>query len=133
MKDTASIYLITGIIGIIVILIVLKCTVFSNDDKEHMKYLGTENTRYWPYYYYSQPYNPSSGGSGWPPNMYTRTREISPGFHTGSGLSHEYRPGMGPKLWPRNRWINSIRTGKNSYHTITNNEDRIHDAGNYSY
>jgi hypothetical protein len=137
MKNTNSIYLITGFIGIIVILIVLKCSVFSNDDddnqQENMKYLGLENTRYWPYYYYSQPYNMSSGGGGWPPNMYSRMRQISPGFHSGSGLSHAYRPGMSVKYWPRSRWINSRRNGKKSYHNITNNEDWNHDVANYSY
>jgi len=38
----------------------------AEDTKEDMSYFHAENTRYWPYYYYSFPYNYKYGGA-WPP------------------------------------------------------------------
>jgi hypothetical protein len=139
MKNYNLIYLSVLIVGIIIILIIIKCKHWSEENFnienriEGMKYTGIENTRNWPYYYYSQAYSPESGGGGWPSNMYSRMREIAPGFHSGSGLTREFRPGMGVKFWPRSRWINNKQVGKNSYFTITNNEDLKHDASDYSY
>lgn len=88
------------------------------------------NMTYWPQYYYSFPYNYKNGGV-WPPGMYNRLNYWSPGFYTGTGIMWGNRPGMGEKWWPRNRWINH-NTSPNSYYNITNSDDWIHDAADYS-
>lgn len=96
------------------------------EGRENMKLFRTENTRYWPQWYYSQPYNPESGGGAWPPGMYTRLRFWSPGFYTGTGWSYYLRPGMGYKFWPRNRWIRNVTNGKNSYYYLGQGDEYIH-------
>ena len=103
----------------------------SEDTKENMEYSSTQNTRYWPYYYYSFPYNVKSGGV-WPPGMYSRLNFWSPGFYTGSGWSYYMRPGIGEKYWARNRWVRNTRDGKNTYYYLSNRGDYVHDAANYS-
>lgn len=100
-------------------------------EKENMSYFHAENTRYWPYYYYSFPYNYKYGGA-WPPGMYSRLYYWSPGFYTGSGWSYYMRPGMGYKNWPRNRWVRHTQAGKNTYYYLTNRGDYTHNAANYS-
>ena len=104
-----------------------------SNTREGMEYSKPENTRYWPYFYYSQSYNPESGGGGWPPDMYSTMRFWTPGFYTGTGWSHHLRPGMGTKFWPRNRWIRHRTQGKNAYYMLTNNDDWTHSTGDYSY
>ena len=103
----------------------------AEDTKEDMSYFHAENTRYWPYYYYSFPYNYKYGGA-WPPGMYSRLYYWSPGYYTGSGWSYYMRPGMGYKFWPRNRWIRNTQNGKNTYYYLSNRDDYIHDAANYA-
>lgn len=98
---------------------------------EKLSYFPTANTRYWPYYYYSFPYNYKYGGA-WPPGMFSRLYYWSPGFYTGSSWSHYLRPGMGFKYWPRNRWIRHTSGGKDSYYYVKNRDDYIHNAANYA-
>jgi hypothetical protein len=100
-------------------------------NKENLKFFGTENTRLWPYYYYSFPYSYKYTGS-WPPNMFSRLRFLSPGFYTGSGLSYAMRPGIGYKYWPRNRWIRRTAGGKINYYYVTNRGSYTHHQNSYS-
>jgi len=92
-----------------------------------------ENTRYWPQYYYSFPYNYKYGGA-WPPGMYSRLYFWSPGYSSGSGWSYYLRPGIGYKYYPRNRWIRNTTngTGGNTYYYLTNRDDYTHNESNYS-
>jgi len=99
--------------------------------KENLKFFSAENTRYWPYNYYSFPYNYKYGGA-WPPGMFSRLRFWSPGYYSGSGLRYAMRPGIGHKYWPRNRWIRHTSGKKNNYYYVTNRGNYIHDAGNYA-
>ena len=94
--------------------------------REGMKYFRSENTRMWPYYYYSQPYNVESGGGAWPPSMYTRLRNWSPGYYTTGFWQYHMRPGMGYKYWPRNRWVRHRTQGKNSYFYLGNGDAWTH-------
>ena len=95
--------------------------------REGMKYFRSENTRLWPYYYYSQPYNPESGGGAWPKGMYSRLRNWSPGFYTTGFWQHHMRPGMGYKYWPRNRWVRHQTQGRDSsYYYLGNGDDWTH-------
>jgi hypothetical protein len=98
---------------------------------EHLEYNPSQNTRLWPYYYYSFPYNYKYTGA-WPPDMYSRLNYWSPGFYTGSGLSYYMRPGIGYKYWPRNRWIRHTTGGKNTYYMLTNRDEYTHNEGNYA-
>lgn len=110
------------------ILLVADQTNDVNSTTEGMSYFQDNNTRLWQRYYYSFPYSHKYGGA-WPPNMFSRLKNWSPGFYTtGSGWSYAMRPGMGYKQWPRNRWVRS----KGSYYLIRNGEDWIHDAADYS-
>jgi len=99
----------------------------SKNAKENLSFFHPVNTRYWPYYYYSFPYNYKYGGA-WPPGMYSRLYFWSPGFYTGSGWTYYMRPGMGYKYWQRNVWIRN----NGSYYNVTNRDDYIHDAADYS-
>ncbi len=99
----------------------------SKNAKEHLSYFNPANTRYWPYYYYSFPYNYKYGGA-WPPGMYSRLYFWSPGFYTGSGWTHYMRPGMGYKSWPRNVWMRN----NGSYYNVTNRDSYSHQAADYA-
>ena len=98
----------------------------EENSRENLSYFHPVNTRYWPFYYYSFPYNYKYGGA-WPPGMYSRLYYWSPGFYTGSGLSYYMRPGIGYKWWPRNRWIRN----QGSYYYVTNRSDYTHNAADY--
>jgi len=99
----------------------------SKNSKEHLSFFHPVNTRYWPYYYYSFPYNYKYGGA-WPPGMYSRLYFWSPGYYTGSGWTYYMRPGMGYKYWQRNVWIRN----NGSYYNVTNRDDYKHDAADYA-
>jgi len=101
--------------------------------RENLDYSHPENTRYWPYYFYSYPYNYKDGGA-WPPGMFSRLYFWSPGFYTGTGWSYYMRPGVNfnPAGWPRHRWIRNARGGKNTYYYVTNRDDYLHSASDYS-
>lgn len=89
---------------------------------ETMQFLnGPANTRYWPYYHYTFPYQYTEGGA-WPPNMSSRLYNWQPGFAT-SGWSYWMRPGMSYARWPRNRWVRN----NTSYYFINNGKDRSKD------
>ena len=103
----------------------------SDNMRENMTFFPSENTRYWPYYYYSFPYNYKYGGA-WPPGMYSRLNYWSPGYYTGTGWSYYMRPGMGYDKWPRNRWIRNTQNGKRSYYFLSNRDDLTHDSANYA-
>jgi hypothetical protein len=77
---------------------------------------------YWPYYYYSAPYQYKSGGA-WPPNMQSRLYNWEPGFSTGSGWSYWLRPGVTYDNWPRNRWVKQ----NGAYYFINNGKSREND------
>lgn len=96
--------------------------------KEKFTYSFPANNRFWPQFYYSFPYNYKYGGN-FPPGMYSRLYFRSPGFYTGSGLTYNFRPGVGfnPAGWPRARWISN----NGNYYYITNGGDYFHDAANY--
>ena len=102
------------------------------ETKEGMSYFPEENTRYWPQYYYSFPYNYKYGGA-WPPGLYSRLYYWSPGYYTGTGWRYYMRPGIGYKYWPRNVWVRNTRGGKDSYYYLSNGGDYIHNAADYSY
>jgi hypothetical protein len=72
------------------------------------------NTNYWPQYYYSYPYQYKYGGA-WPPGMFSRLYEWSPGFYV-SGWRYGLRPGLKFGRWNRNRWVRH----NNSYYFINN-------------
>jgi len=91
-------------------------------DRENMSFLnGPANTRYWPYYHYTFPYQYTEGGA-WPPNMSSRMYNWQPGFAT-SGWSYWMRPGMSYSRWPRNRWIRN----NGSFYFINQGKDRSKD------
>ena len=50
------------------------------------------------------PYQFSHGGA-WPPGMYSRLRQWSPGYDTTTNWSWAFRPGLKYKKWPRSRWV----------------------------
>lgn len=95
---------------------------FSNSSR----FLPTVNSRYWPTYYYSFPYQYAYSGA-FPEDMYTRMRYWSPGFYTGTGWKYQLRPGMGFKYWPRNRWVRKTRVGNNDRYYISQRGDYTHD------
>jgi len=101
--------------------------VTPKDGKENLSYFNAVNTRYWPYYYYSFPYNYKYGGA-WPPGMYSRLYFWSPGFYTGTGWTYYMRPGIGYKSWQRNTWLRN----NGSYYNVTNRGDYVHDAASYN-
>lgn len=82
--------------------------------------------------HFSQPYNYKYGGT-WPPDMYSKLKYWSPGFYNGSGLSLQFRPGMEPTNYPRNRWINKTTLGNSApYYYVSNRADYSHNMANYS-
>lgn len=94
----------------------------SDDKKEDMAFFnGPANTRYWPYYHYTFPYQHTEGGA-WPPNMFSRMYNWQPGYAT-SGWSYWMRPGMSYSRWPRNRWIRN----NGSFYFINQGKDRSKD------
>lgn len=94
-----------------------------NDGKEHMSFFNPVNTDYWPYYYYTNPYQYKQGGA-WPPGMQSRLYNWQPGFGE-SGWSYWLRPGITYDRWPRNRWVKN----NGSYFYINNGskQDRLRD------
>lgn len=96
------------------ILMVKKPSSSSSDDASSASFLNPPNIRYWPYYYYTYPYQYSEGGA-WPPNMYSRLYHWQPGYDT-AGWSYWMRPGMSYSRWPRNRWVQN----NGSYYFIDN-------------
>ena len=98
----------------------------TSNAKENLNMASNHaNTRYWPYYYYSFPYNNKTSGA-WPPGMYSRLYYWSPGFYTGTGWTHYMRPGMRQKYWPRNVWMRN----NNSYYFVENKN--VNDVANYA-
>jgi hypothetical protein len=90
-------------------------------NKEYMTFFHPVNTQYWPYYYYSNPYQYENGGA-WPPGMKSRLYNWQPGFQT-SGWSYWLRPGITYDRWPRSRWVKQ----NGSYYFINNSKDRSND------
>lgn len=86
-----------------------------------LKTFDPVNTRYWPYYHYTFPYQHTEGGA-WPPGMYSRFYNWQPGYDT-AGWSYWMRPGMSYNRWPRNRWIQKL----GDHYTINNGTDRSKD------
>lgn len=103
----------------------------SSHQRENLDFAPTQNTRYWPQYYYSFPYNYKYGGA-WPPGMFSRLNFWSPGFYTGTGWSYYMRPGMGYKKWPRNVWLRNTTAGGSNYYYINNRDDTTHNAASYA-
>lgn len=90
----------------------------KNQGKEGMEFSNPVNTRYWPYYHYTFPYQYTEGGA-WPPNMYSRLYNWQPGYDT-AGWSYWMRPGMSYVRWPRNRWVHN----NSSYYFINNGGEK---------
>lgn len=88
----------------------------SSEEMEHFVGGGPINTHYWPYYYYSYPYN-VYGGAAWPPGLYSKLYYWYPGFNT-SGWSFWVRPGIDVKRWPRSRWVRN----QGNYYYINNDQ-----------
>lgn len=90
---------------------------------EGLSFFNPVNTDYWPYYYYSTPYQYRDGGA-WPPGMQSRLYNWQPGFAT-SGWSYWLRPGITYDRWPRNRWVKN----NGNYFFINNGsqKDRLKD------
>ncbi len=63
------------------------------------------------------PYQFSHGGA-WPPGMYSRLRQWSPGYDTTTNWSWAFRPGLKYKKWPRSRWVSH----NNNYYYYINNQ-----------
>lgn len=91
---------------------------------ERLSFYHPVNTDYWPYYYYTKPYQYQDGGA-WPPNMESRLYNWQPGFSSGTGWSYWLRPGISYNRWPRNRWVKQ----NGSYYFINNGseKDRLRD------
>lgn len=102
----------------------------TNQSRENFSYFHPINSRYFPYMYYSFPYNYKYGGA-WPPGLFSRLYFWTPGYYIGTGWSYYMRPGMGYSKWPRNRWIRNTQNGKDAYYYVSNRDDYIHDAANY--
>ena len=64
------------------------------------------------------PYQFSQGGA-WPPGMYSRLRQWSPGYDTTTNWSWAFRPGLQYKKWPRARWV---AHDSNYYYYINNQQ-----------
>ncbi len=64
------------------------------------------------------PYQFSHGGA-WPPGMYSRLRQWSPGYDTTTNWSWAFRPGLKYKKWPRSRWV---AHDSNYYYYINNQQ-----------
>ena len=64
------------------------------------------------------PYQFSHGGA-WPPGMYSRLRQWSPGYDTTTNWSWAFRPGLKYKKWPRARWV---AHDSNYYYYINNQQ-----------
>jgi len=92
--------------------------------RENLSFYHPVNTDYWPYYYYTKPYQYEDGGA-WPPNMQSRLYNWQPGFASGSGWSYWLRPGISYNRWPRNRWVKQ----NDKYYFINNGDetDRLRD------
>jgi hypothetical protein len=88
------------------------------------------NTKMWPSYYYTVPFNYKYGGA-WPPHMYTRLYYWSPAFFNGSGLTYNFRPGIGYRRdgWQRNLYIRN----NNDKYFVSNRDDYSHDALDYTF
>lgn len=86
---------------------------------ERLSFYHPVNTDYWPYYYYTKPYQYQDGGA-WPPNMQSRLYNWQPGFASGTGWSYWLRPGISYNRWPRNRWVKQNGT----YYFINNGSER---------
>jgi len=121
--------MLKNIIWIFVFLLII-WFLFGNK-KESFTSFNENNASYWPSHYYSTPYNYKFGGK-WPPGLFSRLYNWSPGFYSGSGLSLSTRPGMGYKYYPRNRWIRNTTNGNNSYYRTWNRDDYTHNAANYA-
>ncbi len=81
---------------------------------------------------YSAPYNYKFGAS-WLSNLYTRMNHFNTSYYSGSGLSLVYRPGMEPKIFPRNRWLNKTHLGSgDQFYTLGNRDSYKHDMANYA-
>lgn len=80
---------------------------------------GTEPSKWWGTVGDSKtPYQFSHGGA-WPPGMYSRLRQWSPGYDTTSNWSWAFRPGLKYKKWPRARWV---AHDSNYYYYINNQQ-----------
>jgi len=66
------------------------------------------------------PYQFAHGGA-WPPGMFTRLRQWSPGFNSTSNWMWAFRPGMKFKKWPRSRWV-AKPPKLDSYYYINNQQ-----------
>lgn len=99
----------------------------ADDKRENF---NTFNTRYWPHYYYSFPYN-YKYGTPWPAGLFSRMYYWNPGFGTGTGWMYYIRPGNDyhPDRWPRNRWIRN----NGNYYYLSNRGDYAKNAANYNY
>lgn len=73
-------------------------------------------------YYYT------SGNASFPWDMFSRARNVSPGFYSGSGHRYERRPGAVDDLidQPRARWIHRTRGEFHPHYRLSNAQDYIH-------
>jgi hypothetical protein len=92
----------------------------TNNEHESFTYFHPVNNRYWPKYFYSYPYQYKQG-EPWPPGMFSRLYQWSPGFYT-SGWQTLLRPGITQTVLPRSQWV------KNNNHYFFINNDS---AGGY--
>lgn len=102
----------------------------QEEEKGSRENFNSFNTRFWPHYYYSFPYN-YKYGTPWPPGLFSRMYYWSPGFHSGSGWMFYLRPGNDyfPDRWPRNRWIRN----NGNYYYVSNRGDYAKKAADYSH
>lgn len=88
--------------------------------KEDLTFFNRNNSNYWPDHLY--PNSLTQFGGKWPPNMFSRSHNIQPGYDD-SGLSYYLRPGMSAGPVGRNRWVKQ----NGGRYFINNGKDRTHD------
>jgi hypothetical protein len=103
---------------------------FLSDGKnirEGMSFFNPINYRYWPYYYYSFPYQ-SNKVPAWPPGLFSRLYYWEPGFSTGTGQSYWMRPGISNTAMQRGAWVR--KDAGSTYYYLNNGTNRTDDYYN---
>ena len=131
--------------AVIIFFVLCLVCIFSNSPREHERYLQKQiapaqvyavqylpsfregyRTERGPAKWWGMVGNPATPyqfahGGAWPPGMFTRLRQWSPGFNTTSNWMWAFRPGMKYKKWPRARWV-AKEPKLDSYYFINNQQ-----------
>ncbi|HSA76248.1 MAG TPA: hypothetical protein VLE02_01765 [Nitrosarchaeum sp.] len=130
MKKILLILVVVFICLLFFTLFVIQCAKRKHESYFTENYSHPVNTKMWPSYYYTTPYNYKYGGA-WPPHMYSRLYYWSPTYFAGNGLSYNFRPGVGYRRdgWQRNLYIRN----NNDKFYVSNRDDDSHDALDYTF